>query len=255
MGTDSGGVPNSEDFVEQEPTPITNLGDMFHAMEQTKSVVKRLFQIDMPLIARDAKLARSAADEAREHSIIVRSRQEDFSKRLDKMEVASHPCVQQQDIARLKEQSKEWRQDKEEGIRTREMVRSAQENISKATEEIVRAKTAPKRILAGVLGVGVSMIATIVAVAWTLSGSLATVEASIATEHAVREAQMDSIRERLGELPTDVPTKAQVETIQRTVTENGHSFSSRCQQLTLAQKRSLERQVQSGSLPRSFLCP
>jgi len=255
--TNFGKVPDASDFSAQEPTPVTNIQEMYRAVAQTKSVVRRLFQVDMPQIAKDARHANNAATEAGQQVMIVRSRQEDLVLRLERMEKAGHPCVQKDALKLLNEQSVEWRLDKEEGIRTREMVKSAQEDITKAAHEIVTAKDAPKRILLSVLAVGIGMITAVVGVAWSLSGSLTSVEASIAMEHAVREAQLDGIKERLGQLPTkqNTPTKAQVETLQKTVTENGHSFADRCKRLTPQQKSQLDRQVLIGMLPLSFRCP
>jgi len=198
-----------------------------------------------------------AATEANEQVVIVRTRQEDLSARLVRMEKNGHPCVQTDKIARLQDQSKEWRQDKEEGIKTREMVKSAQEGIAKAAEEIGKAKAAPKRILASIFAVGLGMIGTVVAVAWMISGSLTTVQASIVTESAVRTVQFDSLKERIAQLPSkeDVPTHQQLETIKEVVVENGHSFVARCAKLTRAQKNYLKRQVERGMLPPVLRCP
>lgn len=257
-------VPDAEDFVVQDPTPITDLGGMFKAMQDTKSVVQLLMNAKIPAIAKDAKMACEAAKEASQEVVIVRTRQEDFSSRLERMEKNGHPCIQTDKITRLQEQSIEWRQDKEEGIKTREMVRSAQEKIDNAADEIgktnvrlEKAQKRPGRILAAVVGIGLSLVVAVFSGGWYLSGALTTVQSSIVTEAKVREAQLTGIKEHISQLPTkaDAPTKAQVAKITKVVVENGHSFTARCSKLTTTQKNYLRRQVERGMLPPELQCP
>lgn len=262
--TDFSKVPTAPDFEQEEPTPITDMRGMFKALEQVKAVSQRLVKHDMPQIAKDAKLACNAAQEASQQVIVVRTRQEDFSKRLEGMERKGHPCVQQAEITRLKEQSHEWRQDKEEGIKTREMVCGVQEKISAAVEALDKTNTKiektekrPNRILAGVLSVGLGLIVVFLGGAWRLSADFTSVQASIVTEAKVRETEFESLKERIAELPSkrDVPSPEQVKHIERVVVENGHSFAARCNKLTKAQKQRLARQVATGVLPDILLCP
>ena len=100
------------------------------------------------------------------------------------------------------------------------------------------------------------MIATVVAVAWGLGGTLSTVQSSIATEAKVRELEMSHIKERLDSLPrkADTPSKAQFQKVEEFITENGHSFQARCNQLTKLQKVHLDRQIRLGLLPPEMQC-
>lgn len=235
-------VANSDDFEQQDPTPITDLGSLFKAVEDVKKTSKQL-----------TDTARSTSEQV----IIVRTRQEDFGHRLARIERNGHPCIQKDAVKQLQEQSKIWQEDKEQGIKTRDMVKQAQVDITAAVGEITKAKKAPAKILRAVLMTGVGMVITVIGVAWFLATSLSDVQSAIVTEGAVREAQLAGIKEHINALPRkdDTPTKAQFKTVETFIRTNGHSFEARCQRLSKSQKVYLKRQVKSGALPPEMLCP
>jgi len=222
-------IPKVPGYVDQEPTPITDLHGMFQKIgEITKNTRK---------VALDTQ-------EVKEELIIVRTRQEDMGLRLQKIEKNGHPCKHTAEITKLNEESTEWRNDKEEGIKTRAIV----DNINDEMSEI---KGSNKNIFRGVIATAAGAIGSVIIAAWTLSGNFSAFEGKIEAEQRVRQVQYDVINQRFDTLPTkqDAPTKAQVEEIVDTV-----KSGNRCENLSEAQRERVIRQVKLGLLPPEFLC-
>lgn len=200
-------------------------------------------------------------------------RQTRMDGRLGVIEKNGHPCKQQPLIDKHEQESKEWRKDKEEGIKTRAMVQAVADSASRATraaEEVgkkVEASTGAvtkqveavrgsgRKVIGGLAVASVSIVLVIIGAAWNTGGTVEGLSQRIEGEKTVRTVQHQVLKARLDRLPTksDMPSKQQMTAIKNSMVKED-AFEERCAKLTPIEKRHLARQVQQGHLPASLLC-
>jgi hypothetical protein len=131
-------VPDSEDFEDVEPTPITDIKQAFDKISRTsklaelmvdsvskqEALISLIPEIKMQIdsTSQKADQARVAANEARDETLIVRTRQEEMGHRLSRIEKNGHICSRGPEIEQLKLEAAEQRRDQVEGIKTRQIV-------------------------------------------------------------------------------------------------------------------------------------
>jgi hypothetical protein len=187
---------------------------------------------------------------------IVSSKQEVLDDRLERLEKNGHPCHNQQIIENLQTVAVDSVKGIQEGVKTRQMVRSLAESTAKVEKEVVEFRNARiKALIAAIMGF-IGIIGTVGGTSYCLGNSLGAVRSDLTAEKTMRVEQHKAVKSRLDQLPTkdQLPSRKQVEAL-RTEVANGDEFKVRCSQLTDEQKTRLARNVRRGELPVTFLCP
>ena len=236
--------------------PQPSLDSLDKSIKAIKTLVetqsKETAQIPYVKETADKALASSTAGESR--LTVVETRQESFGERIKSVEGVQYPpCKQSNAVKRLEDDAKEQRRDKEEGIKTRQMVYSLKSDVEEVCEEVTTIKRGWRGLAITLVLAAVGIVSTIVGAAWNISGDLSDVRGDISEEQALRTVQYGHISEKLAALPTSkqVPTKEQVQKIHTIVKKNGDEF---CEHLTKVQRARLRRDVQLGLLPPTFDC-
>jgi hypothetical protein len=239
-----------------EPTPIHDFNAAFRKIALIGSQVKRLTAQEFPALARDVHVARTAATEANEQVVMVRLRQEDMGRRLQELNEKDHVCLNQQELDHLKEHVNVQQKERDENINARAQLDSLTDKVKVIVDDSKDLQKRRRVEIFSVLLAAVGIITTLISLSWNLGGDMNRIVERLEAEKTLRAEQHATLKARLDQLPTSdkVPTRSQVETISQTITENGHSFDSRCKRLDQAQKNYLARQIQQGKLPPAFLC-
>lgn len=221
-------VPDSDDFVQQEPTPITDIAKAFEKIAETSQLVRILVKTELPAIKTELTYVREAANEASTQALLTRARQEDFSRRLDTIDntlTTTNVSVLKRDLETV---------------------------CDEATTLKKEVRSGGARRAVGILLGAFGSIFAVIGVAWSLSGSLATVTAAVGTERVLRETQFNTVQTQL----ETMPTKADLELVKQAVEKNGHdSIYTLCEKLSPTQRNVLRQQVKQGKLPPHFACP
>jgi predicted transcriptional regulator len=236
-------VHDADDFEEDtEPTPITDMGEAFRRISTINRSVNRLLKQtgsvkkSVEEACSDAQGARRAANEALQHSEILRSRQEDFAKHLTAVDQAVE----------------KWTGLNHQIDKSVTVLGSVVDQLGVETSTIRngRAKTT-----AMVVSIALTIGLAISAWSWSLSGDLSATQADLRGESALRAAQISALEARLEGLPR----RTDIEQIQLAV-DQGRGYEKVpshvlvCEGMTNAQKATLRAQVASGRLPRAFSC-
>lgn len=235
-------VPDGEDFEEEEElSAITSLNDPDRVILKIGAFITRIERMLGML-------------DKRQHRMEIR---------LTAIERNGHPCKNQQLVDRLETESAEWREDKEQGIKTRAMVKSIAEDVGESKIKIDEMQRDTKKdasdrrkALVAIIICIIGLVAAIGGATWCIGTKLTGVSGDIRTERTLRDAQYEEVTRLLDKLPTteQVPSREQVDDIRRVV-KNGDEFLERCRRLSEVEKQRLERSVRAGHLPPEFLCP
>jgi len=240
-------VRNADDFeVDPDPTPISPENSTDQMLLKIGVMVERQSAsvAQIPALAREVTTVATRQEEM-EKSL------NDAKERLHGIESSDHYCKNQATINRHEEESKEWRQDKEAGIKSREMITNVAAAVNKVDKDIKDVQSSGRKLLGSMVTAALGIIIVVVGGAWNTGGRIEGVNQRLEAEKQIRAEQHTTLKARLDRVPT---AEQQVENISQVMIENGHSFDARCKRLSDGERRYLARQVQQGKLPPSFLC-
>ncbi len=245
-------APNFGDSEDApDPVPISSENTTEQMLLQIGIMVERQSTsvAQIPALAREVTTVATRQEEM-EKSL------NDAKDRLTAMEANGHPCRNQATIDRHEAQSTEWQKDKEEGIKSREMIQHVASSVAVVDRDVKSVQSGGRKLIGGMVTAALGIIITIVGASWSTGGRIEGINQRLEAEKLIRAEQHTSLKARLDRVPTadQLPSKKQVEVISRVVHENGHSFDARCKRLSDGDRRYLARQVQQGRLPASFLC-
>ena len=239
---------------DDEPTPISDENSTNRMLLKIGVMVERQSVHVRQIPHIDTKLTEVATKQ-----VVMEERQSKMDEHLLKIEKNGHPCKNQQVIDRHTEESSEWRTDKEEGIKTRQMVKTTTEDAQRAVRAADTIGKSVGSILfktfGGVAITAVTIILVVIGAAWNTGGRIEGLSQRVTAESKLRKQQDDTITARLDRLPTkdQVVTRESLTSFENAVKHD--EFEDRCAKLSSTQKINLGRQIQQGRLPASFLCP
>lgn len=227
-------VPDDDDYEEAvEGTPITDMAMLFSKMGRTSKQVEQIVSVvtaqathvaQIPNVAEQAEKAWKAANETREEVIIVRTRQEDMGRRLERIERNGHPCSMKPRVRSLEVQAEQQAEDQAKDAETRVKVETMDKTLEKVQNE---RKSMSKTVLGIIVTVILAGLTSGGSAVWYIRG----LQGDLDLEVQARELRDKNLNDRLKNLPTKeelskvMPSKSDVRIIAKAA--NGNSRQER----------------------------
>jgi hypothetical protein len=204
-------VPDADDFEVQEGTPITDMGSLFKKMTKTamlvENVSKRVAEQSahvrkIPEVIEKSDRAWKAANETREEVIIVRTRQEDQSKRLERMENTGHSCRMVERIESIEKQAEFQADDRVKDALVRQQVATIAGSLGEFQKDRKEMEKERRSLRNTIIGIAVTVVISALGsgggAIWFVRG----LQADLQLEVQARELRDQNLDKQLSKIPT-----------------------------------------------------
>lgn len=234
------GVPDSDDMETQDGTPITDMGSLFRKMTTTSRLVENVARTvaeqtkhvqKIPEIVEKSEKAWRAATETREEVIIVRTRQEDQSKRLERIENIGHPCQMTARIESVEDQTKELAKEQVQDVIVRTQVAGISAALSDFKSDRQALLNDRKSFRNLIIGISMSVIMAAVGSGGSAIWFIRGLQSDLQLEVQARETRDKNLDKHLSKIATteelDSRLPSENELKQFTQAVNGNTYFKR----------------------------
>lgn len=148
----------------------------------------------IPSVKDTAEKALEVNTETRETLIALSVKQEILDDRFARVERFGHHCRNQQVIEKHEAEAVEWRHDKEEGIKSREMIQTT-------AKEVLALRLGSKKLIGAMVTAALGIMLTVVGASWNTGGRIEGINQRLEAEKVLRAEQFSSIKFQLSKIP------------------------------------------------------
>jgi len=262
-------VPDAESFAAHEGTPVVNRQELaWDEIAQMSKHLRRLVRATnnqakyvekIPDLQEDVQASKKSADRALQKVDIldtkVTTEMKGLDRRVEKVEERGHDCAQVAVIADLRDASLETRRKVEtsvvEGIKTRERLNTAQDDLVAVDKEVKRFSNARRSFVMGLIGLIIFGLSSVGSLIWFLSA----LDTQVATEQRERRDSYARLEMQLGKMSktaNTAPVQREIRTLTKAVQKaNGHETTEEfCSGLSDRTVKSIKRMVPESEWPR-----